>query len=237
MSNTELYIEKFKQLEAVVRSVYNLSENQSISHYLSEQSKFKKYKDEINYCQAVRNLLNHNQKIDGNFAVEVSKSMLDFIDRLIENIKNRKKCRNIQIDIRNVYYKTIEDFVKPTMKTMRERVFTHIPILENGVVVGVFDENSIFNYLADQEIIEIEDNLTFRNIENYISLVGRDMEMFLFFKVDSYVEELEAKFEEAFANGKRIGVAFLTQNGRPNEKLLGIITPWDILAAAKPISK
>ena len=105
--------------------------------------------------------------------------------------------------------------------------------MENGIVIGVFDENSIFNYLAKEEIIEVDSELSFKDIEEYISLEGRDMEEFLFFKNDGYVEELENIIESYFRKGKRAGITFLTQNGKPNERLQGIITPWDIISASK----
>ena len=157
--------------------------------------------------------------------------MIAFIDRLIERIENRATCRDIQVGINDVYWQPMDGFVKNAMKIMREKMYTHIPILEDGVVIGAFDENSIFNYLADEEIVAIEDDLTFAQIKDYTSLHDREMEEFLFFKSTKYVEELESEFETAFKKGKRIGVTFLTQTGRPTEKLLGIITPWDIIAA------
>ena len=46
-------------------------------------------------------------------------------------------------------------------------------------------------------------------------------------------EELENKFEEYYKKGKRVGIAFLTQNGTATEKLQGIVTPWDIISAAE----
>ena len=53
------------------------------------------------------------------------------------------------------------------------------------------------------------------------------------FNVTSYVEELENIIESYFKKGKRAGITFLTQNGKPNERLQGIITPWDIISASK----
>ena len=47
------------------------------------------------------------------------------------------------------------------------------------------------------------------------------------------LEELENKFEEYYKKGKRVGIAFLTQNGTATEKLQGIVTPWDIISAAE----
>lgn len=233
MTNAELFLEKYKQLEEAVRITYNLNNQDSISYYLTSQAKYQRYRAEINYCQEVRNLISHRKKVNDNFAVEPSREMLNFIDQLLEQIKNRMRNSKIKINMNNVFWQPMSGNVKKTINTMRNNLFTHVPIMENGVVVGVFDENSVFDYLANEEIIAIDDSLTFESMKKYISLTGREMEEFLFYKENSYVEELENKFEEAFRKGKRIGIVFLTQNGKPNEKLLGIITPWDIIASAE----
>lgn len=233
MSNVEAFIDKYKQLEEVVRSTYGLNNNDSISHYLSKENKFQRYRNEISYCQEVRNLIQHKQKFGDGFAVLPSQQMLNFIDRLIAQIKNRPKCYDVQIKIKEVYWQTINGRVKEMMGVMREKVYTHVPILDNGKVIGVFDENSIFNYLADEEIIAIEDGLTVNDMKKYISLEGRDMEEFIFYSATNYVEELEAEFDNSFRQGKRVGVAFITSTGKAHEDLQGIITPWDILGANK----
>ena len=56
------------------------------------------------------------------------------------------------------------------------------------------------------------------------------MESFVFVKSDSYVEELEDEIQKAFNKGRRIGIAFVTANGKKDESLQGIITPWDIIS-------
>ena len=174
--------------------------------------------------------MSHKKKIGNEFAVEPSQQMIGFIDNLINKIKKRTKCYEIQISESNVCWKSINDSVKEAIKEMSDKLYTHIPILENGKVIGVFDENSIFNYLAKQEIIMIENNTTFNDIKDYIGLNDREMEEFIFFSSQRYLEELEIEFEKAYRKGKRIGIAFMTQNGKEDEKLQGIITPWDLIA-------
>ncbi len=231
MTKTEEYIEEYKKLEEVVRSIYKIGNEDSISYYLNKQDKYRKYKEDIKYCQEVRNLLQHKSKLWDEFSVEPSRKMIQFIRILIEKVKNRLKCNDIQITRNNVFCQPINGNVKAAMKNMREKMYTHIPIIEDGRVIGVFDENSVFCYLADEGIVDIEEKLTFGEIKEYCSLEGREMEEFLFFRATSYVDELENAFEKTFRNKKRIGMVFLTANGKATEELQGILTPWDILAA------
>lgn len=234
MNNADIFLDKYKQLEEVVKSTYKLNgkDNQdSVARYLENQNRFKAFKDEIEYCREVRNLLAHKKKINNDFAVVPSERMIEFIDTLIEKVRSRTKCLSIAIDLPHVFWQDLNGNVKDTMKMMQQKLYTHVPILENGVVVGVFDENSVFNYLADEEIVCVDDNLTFEDIKSFLSLADREMEEFIFIGRNCYVDELEEKIEQAFHRGKRIGLAFITENGKATQKMQGIITPWDIISA------
>lgn len=230
MSNSELFLEKYKELEKAVRSVYNLREQDSISYCLREKSKYKQYAENISYCQKVRNFLCHETKLEGDFAIEASDSMIKFIDKLITDILSEPKCSDIQVKLSDVYWRLLSDSVKETMSTMREKAFTHVPILsESGTVIGVFDENSIFTYIADEQAVYIDGNLKFSDIQKHLSIYGREMEAFLFVNANSSASMLEKIIEDEFKKGKRIELVFVTQNGSANDKLLGIITPFDII--------
>ncbi len=230
MDNATLFIEKYKKLEATVRAVYNLREEESIAYYLKNRNEFKKYADEISYCQRLRNFMQHEVKIGGKFSVVPSDEMVSFIDSLIDKIKDRPKCMDACVKFRDIYWCSYSSNVSLAIKAMRERRFTHVPILEGGKVAGVFDENSLFNYVADHGIVDVSDKLKFKDIKEYLSLEDRELESFIFVKSSLYVEEIEDIFQKNFNQKKRIGVAFVTVNGRADEALQGLITPWDILA-------
>ena len=36
-------------------------------------------------------------------------------------------------------------------------------------------------------------------------------------------------FEKTYSGGKRLAMVFVTSNGKENGKLLGTISPWDVL--------
>ena len=234
MDKSENFIEKYKHLEDVVRMTYNLREADSISYYLTNQAKYARFADELRYCQKVRNFLVHEKKVNDNFAVEVSKSMLDFIDSLIDSIVNQPRCSDVQIKFRDIYWRSINDTVNETMSVMRDKLFTHVPILDDEcTVIGVFDENAMFTYIAEEGIVSIDEELRFSDIQKHLSIANREMEAFVFVRPNTYVEELESIIEDAFKNGKRVGLAFVTVSGKSSDRLQGIITPWDIIKVSK----
>lgn len=229
MDNATIFIEKYKELEAVVRSCYKIRESDSISYYLRNKEQFKKFTDEIAYCQRLRNFMQHESKLNDKFSVVPSDDVIEFISALIERIRNKPRCMDACTKMKNIYWCGYSSKVLIAINEMRKRGIKKVPILENKRVVGVFDENSLFRYVADHGIVDINEGLTFEDIKEYLALDGRETEAFIFVKSSLYVEEVEDLFERKISQKKRVLAAFVTNTGRADEPLQGIITPWDII--------
>ena len=117
------------------------------------------------------------------------------------------------------------------MVKMKENTYTHIPILENGIVKGVFSENTLFGVLLESELIYDINTTDFSEplIKKYCNLTNHVSETFEFISKDIYLEDVKEIFLKSFQKKQRLAMLFITQHGKPNEKLLGIITPWDVL--------
>lgn len=233
--NAELFIQTYIEFEKLVRGLYDIPNNETLyksvkDHYSSEEYRL------YDICQSVRNALQHDGKLGGCYVVQPSEQLICAINQLLTITKNRferknMKCYQIAIKFGDVYWQGANDKVNSSIRIMREKLYTHTPILdENHKVIGVFDENSVFNYLADNEIIEIGDELHFSDIEKYLSLDDREMESFQFIKAGASVEmELMPMFRRQFNNHKRLEMIFVTPSGKQDDILTGIITPWDVL--------
>lgn len=230
MDNANVFIEKYKELEATVRSVYKIREEDSISYYLRHKEQFKKFADEIAYCQRVRNFIQHERKINDKFTVVPSDEMIKFVTDLIARIKNKPRCIEACVKVNDVYWCNYSSKVRIAIDIMRKNLYSQVPILEKGRVVGVFDMNSLFNFIADHGLCDIDSELDFGDIKKYIKLDDSKAKSYMFVKGSLYVDELEKMFEKSHSEHKKVSLAFVTDNGDPNEQLRGLITPWDILA-------
>lgn len=230
MTNADKYIQAYKELETTVRSIFQLSQEVSISHFLKNERSTAFLKTEIQYCQDVRNLLQHRERISGNqYPIVPTDEMVAYIQNTIERLRNRPRCSNIAIPQSRIFSATMKDSVRQTINTMRQHRYTHVPIMEARKVVGVLSENSIFNYVVDEGIVDIDDNLVIQNLSKYLSMNRDDVEVFSFQPSSLFVDELEKVFEEEFRKGNRLGMVFLTANGKSDQEVTGILTPWDVL--------
>lgn len=231
MNRTEEFLDLYKQLEELAVKRYNYPDDGKAISNLEKRPEFRKIHTELGYCREVRNLLQHKPKVSDSYAVIPSDEMISLLRETVKKVKNPPRAKDIAIPVSSVLFKSMGDLVRPTMLEMQRNVFTHIPILENNIVVGVFSENTIFSYLVDEEIVGIEEGMKFSNLAEYLPLDKHRSETFRFVRHDLEVEKIALLFEKALEKQDRIGLVFTTRTGKMDEPLLGIITAWDIAGA------
>ena len=229
MSNSEIFIEKYKTLEQAAIDRFGFEQDGRAIYNLERMPAFKNERSSISYCRDIRNLLQHNPKIDGEDAVQPSDRIIEFLDELIDRINNPDRCLKHALKMNKLFYRGMPDEIFPPMQVMERRHFSHVPILENGVLAGVFSKDVIFKLILDGKTTEDMKTMKFQDISDYIKPHNRRSERYVFIKEDTLIEEAEAICEEYYRSGLRIGMLFITQNGKENEKILGAITPWTIL--------
>lgn len=227
-SKTEVFLNKYKELESVVAAEHNLKSSESAIMHILRHPEYRSIKVELDYCREVRNLLTHNPKINGHYPVEPSDAMIALLDRTIHRVRNPQRAKHIFVPRDRVSCRTMNDYVLPAMREMNENIYTHIPIVQNETVVGVFSENTLLSYLLDGHSVPIRDHVRFKDIAEYLPLSKHRAESFRFIRADMPVSDIEDLFAEALQNRNRIGLLFVTANGSPKEKLLGLLSAWDM---------
>lgn len=223
----QIFVDEYRKLETIIRNKYGIKDY-SISPimYIQAQPEFRDISAELDYCRALRNFFSHTP--DYKDGVQPTAGLIDLLDQTIQRVKNPPLVMNHLIPVSKVLCAGIDDLVLPKMRQMNEQVYTHIPILDNGIVVGVFSENTIFSYLTDEGIIGVEENTRFIDIQNYLPINAHKAECFRFVGRRTPIGEVRELYSEAMKAGDRIGLIFVTETGKLTEKLLGIISAWDI---------
>jgi predicted transcriptional regulator len=120
------------------------------------------------------------------------------------------------------------DFLIEVLKAVKEKGFSQFPVYNKGKFKGLLTENGITNWLSRSLLkdtcflseTKIEDVLGFEEKENNFLFISRNLSVF----------EAKAKFLDHLNHGTgRIDALLITENGKPHESLLGIITAWDII--------
>lgn len=230
---SEKFIKIYNELDDFIRKKFNAEEyedHSSLLRRISEQDKliYSFYKDLKMFSQ-IRNLLVHNpykNKANQLFSPD------PYIVQMYENIKNKiispQKALDIAIKREQIYTTTLKDNVIKVMEIMNDRTYTHVPVIEDERMIGIFSENTILSYLVHSRDSIITNDLLIEEFRDFIPLDKHPSETFEFVGRSALLSEVEEIFKRSLKKRKRVGVVFITETGKQSEKLLGMITAWDI---------
>lgn len=230
MNKTEKFLDLYKKLESAACSTYGFQNDGGAVSKLMRKPECKYIRAELDYIRDVRNLLTHRPKIGKDFAVYPTDAMINLLERVLEKVECPASAESIMIPLERVISCTKSDLILPTLTKMYERAFSHVPILDEGRVCGVFSDSTFIQCTISGEY-KIGEATTFSEIYPVLLPEGHKSETFLFTERATPVSELSDLFEEYGKDGKKVGMIFVTKHGRPSEPLRGIITAWDMAAA------
>ena len=123
---------------------------------------------------------------------------------------------------------TMDEPLRPVLRDMAEHGFAHVPVLDDGRVVGVLSEGTVLSYLVDDMALEIPAAATLRQLERHLSLDAHGKGRFAFVARREPADEVAELFQASLRQANRLVMVFVTEHGKPDERLLGIITAWDL---------
>lgn len=230
MNRADEFLELYKKLEALVANTYGSHKEGGSVAKLGKRAEFRGIREELDYIRDVRNLLSHRPKISDDYVVEPSQGMIDLLNKVIEKVERPAIAENIMVKMDQVICANKGDFVMPALRKMYDRGLSYIPILNEGCVAGVFSESAYIQCMLSGEH-KIDDGTMFYEIESDLALESNKAVTFCFVNRQMPIDELGDLFEESGQNDQKIGMLFVTEHGKDTEKLLGIITAWDLAAA------
>jgi len=229
MSRVDEFLDLYRALELEVSSRYDLPSDQRTIQSLLSKREFSRYRNVIEYCRDIRNLLSHNPKIENEYAVEPSAAIVEALRRVLKRVQLHETNLMCSTRIEDALTASMDDFVLPVMEEMHRRGFSHVPILKKGRVEGVFSEATIFSCVLDDAVDSISEKTRFNDLFSYLPISSRKKPRFGFVARNAPVLESERLLRDLFDAGKRIDMLFVTENGKETESVLGLLTPWDIL--------
>ena len=234
MKNIELFLKHFDRIHKAISSKSRDQEFE-YSSFLSDLKKLRnknkivtKHFHELKNFAEFRNVDAHTNHIAPHFA-EPHAAIVKCIEEIANELNPEAKAFDCAVKHDQIFTAKFVDNAKNVIQYMIENNFTHVPILgEEDRLIGVFSESSVFNYFRSHDEIILEHNITISEFENFINIDARPNETFRFVSRQELLATVKGMF--AAEQQKRLGAIFITENGRPSEKLLGLITPWDALS-------
>ncbi len=234
MTETQLKVDRFldlyKEVEEALREKGLTHGRSSIIMQFIASPEGRPFRDELNTCREMRNILAHNQDIEGEAPFVPTDASINALEKILNYLKMPPLALSSGTRYENLICAKLSDRVKPIMEKMTERGFSHIPVFENGVLFGVFSISTIFLHTLEKGETVIDENTLIGDFKEDLPIENHIAESFEFASAETTVVEAEALLKKATApENKRIAALFITRSGNKNERILGMVTPWDVL--------
>ena len=235
LKNNELFLGLYNKLDGLLRDYYGVADYgvSVIVRRINElrDSPLNKKKERAEKLEIIRNLrisLVHVEMYDNTENFCITRKIIDALEREIDDVIRPMKAFDVCKRMCNLVTASLETNIHELTYKMIEGGFTHIPVLQRGVLVGVFSENTFFTRFHRRKKLGITDNATIKDYSEYIKLNIHQTQYFDFVSKCEKVDKLIPMFSKK-RNGKKLAMLFVTATGNSNEPIMGIITMYDII--------
>lgn len=232
--NSETFLEIYNDFDNYLRRV--LEKPDGYRHYnliddlIKNNKSFKKYERDLKAFGNLRNAIVHNpEQKNADPIAEPHEYVIKKYLYIVNLVKNPPTAYgSVAIKVDKLYTTTLEASAVAVMKEMTKHTYTHVPVIDNNSVIGVFSESTLLNYFADKGEVLLEKDVRIEEFIDYIPFDKHKSEYFDFISKKTLLTEVEAMFQGELEENRRLGVIFITEDGKPSQKILGIITAWDM---------
>ena len=184
------------------------------------------YKTQFEMFRNTRNTLVHNRVNESDYPLIVSKFMLDSIRIMIK--KMSLKAINVCTMVQKIKTVDLNTPIYDALILMNKNNYSYLPVLEEGKVKYVVSEKAIVSILTDnKEGILFDKTITLEYYSKYFLLGNNPNEYYSFVDKNKLAFDVREDFGKIL-NDKKCGLVFITQNGKKDESILGMVTLWDV---------
>lgn len=172
----------------------------------------------------LRNYVTHNGDI-----VYINEEGFEKFRKATEEIMNPPSA--YEICTKKVYSAKFNTKVKDVITTMKSSSFSNVPIInEKQEVVGIFNYYTLFLFLSEvnEKIIFDMEKDTVGMFKKYSAINSSEDVVVRFISQHSDLNEIVNIFNKLNYSKRKRSVLLVTENGKSNQKLLGIITLSDL---------
>ncbi|MCR4878376.1 MAG: CBS domain-containing protein [Bacteroidales bacterium] len=219
------FLERYREIEEWVLNNLNITEMKD----LEQMPKYKSIRSNLAFCRMLRNLLSHyDWSKAGNDMIIVTDQAIRQVNNLYYSL-NPVTLMRVAIRAGQIFAPSPEDSVLAAVKVMQRNDYSYIPVVENHRIVGVFSTKTIMRLVAENNGVNISETLKFKEIADLIQLKDESNAHYGFINPNMTVEDISLKFQRSKTRRMRLDMLFITDNGRSDGLLQGMVTPVDLL--------
>lgn len=221
------FLDNYRRLEAAAASFLHADARSGIIPRLIRHPKMEPYRDELDCCREVRNLLTHEVKVGGAVPLLPGPGMNAFLRRVIDILENPPRVRDRMTPRERLYAVTPEVPLAEALVEMEKRSLSRVPCLSGERVIGMLSVEAVFRVFLDR--VAVDDATKVAAVMPYLALDVTPSVAYRFVSPGMLLEEAERLFSGAYGRNCKIRALLVTENASSSSPLLGIVSPYDVL--------
>lgn len=229
MTNAQKFLDYYNELDQAFAKTLGQFEYESYSSRLrqliSQNPVVRRYKDDLYQLGNLRNAITHQSK-GGVPIAEPFEETVFLIQKILAEFKNPKRV--IPAFQFEVFAVTPDIPLINLLQEMKRQNFSQAPILDAvGKVIEVISTNTISRWLFaeyDNQLID----LTAAKISDMMPHIETKENYTLISRNTTVYEAAEIYLKKSKEKKSQLDCLIITQNGKPSEKLMGIVCIEDI---------
>ena len=232
-----VFLDLYRQLEETLEQRFRESGRKygSVVMDFMNDDEGAPFREDLNVCREVRNLLSHHAAIHGQSVVEPSEALIGVLREVIEYVRRPQPAMDFATPRDKLMIAYLDQSALRVMREMQKRGFSHVPVIQHGEFKGVFSVSTVFSYVIDEVGHGMDKRTTIGDFGELLKLDNHETERFEFVSKKASYWDVRDQFERKRGqHTKRLVAIFVTENGQFGERLLGMITPWDVIGQEQP---
>ncbi len=183
--------------------------------------------DELRTFANLRNIIVHDSTGSYNPIAEPHPEVVKRYQEILNQLINPPTALSICTKADDMFFAHPNMKLIDCIKKMHDRNFSYIPVCADDKLIGVLSGDSIFTYMRRNATTAIHEEFKISDLGD--SIKDHIDERFCFVDKSRPLGEITHMYINDIQDGKRLGAVFVTETGSENEKILGIISAWDLI--------
>ncbi len=225
------FLNNFQELEDIinVKGGHKSRFNDNLMTVSLSNAYVRARQGEILDLYALRNVYSHMQR--GKYFASLTDHAVTSLATILEEIKHPPSALEVFAPKigSGLYETTVNAFIKDVLRDMTENEYTHVPVWNGNKLVGTFAYNSFFQWINYELQSRHQPHFEKERMGDINPrYLNENVVRFRFVRSTDPAHEVPIIFENSTKQRIRLDCIFVTESGRRDEKILAIITPWDL---------
>ncbi|WP_431811625.1 CBS domain-containing protein [Lysinibacillus sp. FW12] len=227
--NSDRFLTAFNRIDQRLRDIVGIKDFMPFYRLIDQAKKkevlVKKYEDDLRSYADLRNAIVHHRTALNYVIAEPHTDVVERIEYIDATLA--KPMLVGQMFRKRVFVFQENDSLAHVLKVIRQRKYTQFPVYYNRQFKGLITTVGITNWLASKMG---GDHLP-KGIPTLYDILMHEKNRVNYKFVSRYITIYEAEeiFKQGVERGRRFEALLITEHGKPHQKLIGIITPLDIV--------